>query len=318
MVSGAPVVIATVISISLAAAKLVVAAITGSVALLAAGLQSTVDAADQLLAFRAYRRAGSATDAPTILHGREARYASLVSSLVIMGLGAGASIVVGLIRLGHGGDGGGAASAAYAILGASAVLQGASWIVGARKVAQARARRSSVGTRGHVDPALKAVVAQDTGALLGTLIAFLGILGDRLLGLRALEPVASMGIGLTIAGVSLVLARERRTLLLGESGSESIERVRSAIAKEPGVKSVGEVWAVELGPDELLISCQVEFRQDVVAAPVEDVMSRVEEAARSAEPRASRVFVAVERPRSRPGDGSRGRRGTSTTLISPG
>jgi divalent metal cation (Fe/Co/Zn/Cd) transporter len=199
------------------------------------------------------------------------------------------------------------------------VFQAGSWIVGASKIAQGRNGGSPLRIfRAGVGPGLMAVVAQDTAALLGILFAFLGILGDRVLGLRILDPIASMCIGVLVAGMALVLARERSSLLLGETAwTDSIQRVRSAIQREPSVASVGEVWGMHLGPDELLVSCEVAFQHDPPGVTAEEAIDRVEKAARAAEPRASRVFIAVQSARSLKRAGSSDRpRGTNASLSS--
>jgi cation diffusion facilitator family transporter len=316
--SSAATVIATLTNVAIGTAKLLVGAVGGSSAMIAEGFHSVVDTADQLLTFRAHRVTRRRADGHAFLDARDAHYTSLAISLVVFGAGAGVAFVSGLARLAQGvNQEVGAAGWSYAVLGAAAVFQGVSWIVGVRKAAQAPgAGWLSRPFQPPLDPASRAVLAQDTAALVGLLLAWLGIIGDRVLGLHVLDPIASMCIGLLVAGMGLVLARERKGLLMGEgAGSESIQRVRRAIAAEASVASVGDVRVLQVGPDELMVTCEVEFRRDLAGAPVHEAIDRVEEAVRSAEPRASHVFVGVERSsptRPGPGDPSPGASATLT------
>jgi cation diffusion facilitator family transporter len=295
--SRAAVITATLLQVAIAIAKLVAAAVTGSLALLAAGIHSSVDIADQVTFFRAGRRARPSIDGPRDAgDGSGVHYWPLVSSTLLFGAGAGACLSLGIAWLVAGGNGVPAPSWTLAVLGLSAVVEGASWLIGARKLSRALQGASCWRfLRDSRDPALIAVVAQDTAALLGLLLASAGILGDRLLGTRLLEPIAAICIGLGLGGVSLVLARERRTLPgNGGAGSESIRRLRAAIAQEPGVAAVGGIWMLQLGADELLVSCEIELRRELLGRSAEEAIHRVERAARAAEPRASRVLVGVE------------------------
>jgi cation diffusion facilitator family transporter len=295
--SRAVVLTATLLQVAIAIGKLVAAAVTGSLALLADGIRSSIDIADQVTFFRARRRVRPSGDGPRDAgDGSRVHYWPLVSSTLLFGAGAGACLALGLAWLVAGANGVPTPSWTLAVLGLSAIVEGASWLIGARKISQALYGASFWRfLRDSRDPALIAVVAQDTAALLGLLLAFAGILGDRLLGTRLLDPIAAICIGLSLGGVSLVLARERRTLLgNGGAGSESIQRLRMAIAQEPGVAAVGGIWTLQLGPDDLLVSCEIEFRGELLGRSAEEAIHRVERAARAAEPRASRVLVAVE------------------------
>jgi divalent metal cation (Fe/Co/Zn/Cd) transporter len=308
--SRAAVVAVLVVKLTIATAKLVSAALTGSAALLASGVHSLVDAADQLIFFRAQRRSGAAQGRQPGVPGVEDRhdvyYRAIVSSTALLGAGAGACLLVGLappVRVG--------AHAAWGwsavVLAVAAIVEGASWLVGVRHLVRA-ARGAPLRhfLRESREPALTAVVAQDTAAVLGLLLTALGVVGRSALGLPLLDSIAAVGVGVLVAGEALVLARERRALAGGESaGREAIQRLRSAIAQDPSVAAVSGVWTLQLGPDELLVSCQIEFRRDLLGAPAEEAIDRVEMAARAAEPRASRVLVAVEPSRPRHATGTR-------------
>lgn len=278
MEPSAAVITATLLQVAIAIGKLVAAAVTGSLALLSAGIHSSIDVADQVLFFRARRTW------------------RVVSSTLVYGAGAGACLALGIAWLVTGRDGASTPRWTLAVLGVSAVVEGASCLVGAGKISRALHGMSFWGfLRGSRDPALIAVVAQDAAALLGLLVASAAVVGDRLLGTRALEPVAAICIGLDLGAVSLVLARERRTLLGdGETGTESLQRLRTAIAGEPGVAAVRGLWTLPLGPDELLVSCEIAFHPELLGRSAEEAIHRVERAARAAEPRASRVLVGVE------------------------
>ena len=79
------------------------------------------------------------------------------------------------------------------------------------------------------------------------------------------DAAASIGIGVLLVAVAIVLAVEMKALLIGESAPDVVERITAALEGAPGVRSVIHMKTEHLSPEELLVAAKVEF--DPVLAP---------------------------------------------------
>jgi len=158
----------------------VAAAITGSSAMTSEAVHSLVDTGNELLLFYGLRRAAKPPDANHPFgHGRELYFWSFIVALAIFALGACASFYEGLQHIG--------APVvnkkpivSYVVLGLALLFEGGSWWVAFK---QFRAAKGATGyweaVRKSKDPTTFTVLAEDTGAILGILIALAGTIAAR-------------------------------------------------------------------------------------------------------------------------------------------
>lgn len=136
------------------------------------------------------------------------------------------------------------------------------------------------------------MLLEDSAALTGLVVAFFGVFLAHRLQMPALEGVASVVIGLILAGTAWILAWETRGLLIGESAPEktvlSIQRIAEA---DPGVQRVGRPLTMHMGPHDILVALDLEFDDAMKADGVERSVNRVEAAIRTAHPRVKRIFL---------------------------
>ncbi|MEO8318336.1 MAG: cation diffusion facilitator family transporter, partial [Bradyrhizobium sp.] len=204
-----------------AATKFAAAAWTGSSAMLSEGVHSLVDTVNQGLMLYGIHRASAPPDEQHPLgHGRELYFWCFVVALLIFSLGAGISIYEGVTHILH--------PAAiedprvnYIVLGLSFVFESATWWIALREFEKQRGTLSylEAATRSR-DPASYLVLFEDSAALVGIAIAFAGTLAAELSGIREFDGLASIGIGLVLAITALFLARESKSLLIGEPARE--------------------------------------------------------------------------------------------------
>ena len=101
---------------------------------------------------------------------------------------------------------------------------------------------------------------EDTAAMLGLVVAIVGIFLSQHLGIPELDGVASVGIGLVLAGTAVLLVIETKGLLIGEAADPRlVERITLIVGKEPEVQRVNEVLTMHLGPHDVLLNLSVEF-----------------------------------------------------------
>ncbi len=139
------------------------------------------------------------------------------------------------------------------------------------------------------------VLFEDSAALLGLLVAFLGIaLGDWT-GIPYFDGTASVLIGLILATVAAWLALETKGLLIGESAAPEIRRrVLETVQADPGIERVHELLTLHMGPESILVLVRADYRDDLGAADVERSVAALKDSIRRHVPAASRIFIQVE------------------------
>jgi cation diffusion facilitator family transporter len=284
---------AIVANVSIAVAKFVASFFTGSAAMLSEGVHSLVDTGNQgLLLLGLHRSRRPADELHPFGHGREVYFSGLVVALILFGGGGGVSIYEGLLHLLDPvplGD----PWWSYGVLAASVVAEGTSWTIARREL------RRSMGAlpimqalRDSKDPTVLTVLLEDSAALVGLAIAFLGVfLGHRYAAPR-LDAAASILIGVVLIVVASFLAHESRGLLVGETaGAAVVGRIRRAASDDPAVASVLRVLTMHLGPSEVLVAMDVAFRRELTADEVAAAVARVERRTREAVAGVSYLFI---------------------------
>jgi divalent metal cation (Fe/Co/Zn/Cd) transporter len=139
------------------------------------------------------------------------------------------------------------------------------------------------------------VLAEDTAAILGLLVAALGITLASLTGEAAFDAAGSIVIGLILLAVAFLLGRENAGLLLGEAVDPQVrEAIERAIRSVDEVDELIELLTMHLGPDEFLVTADVRFRDGLSNEEIARAIDRVEEAIRDATEGAARIYVEPE------------------------
>jgi cation diffusion facilitator family transporter len=142
------------------------------------------------------------------------------------------------------------------------------------------------------NPELPTVLLEDTGALVGLVLALAGVGIAHLTGEARWDAAGSIGIGILLVMIAVVLAVEMKSLLIGEAATpEDLKRIRSALEGEPGIEGVIHLRTEHLGPDDLLVVAKVAVAGDAELIAVTTAIDRAEAAIRSAVPSAKLIFL---------------------------
>lgn len=146
------------------------------------------------------------------------------------------------------------------------------------------------------DPTAKTVIFEDSAALIGIVIAFIGIyLTDHQVapGQGAyLDGLASIMIGIVLGIVAFVLARASRGLLLGEAATpKSLWAIRDVIRGHPNVNQVIELLTMHLAPKQILVNAHVSFRDDLTNTQIIKTIAEIGEKIKKAEPKVDMIFL---------------------------
>ena len=289
--------VAIAANLAIAICKFVVAAISGSSAMLAEAFHTIVDTGNECLMLVGIRRSRRPPDERHPFgFGKELYFWSLLVAIVIFGLGGGISIYQGIARILTPRETG-PPLWNYVVLALSAAFEGYSWYVARR---QLLVKRRPGETLWHVitrskDPTVFTVFLEDTAALIGIALAFTGIFLGHWLHNPYFDPAASIAIGLVLGAVAVLLAIESAGLLVGESAHlRSVSRVKEVIESDPNVEAVGDVLTMQLGPDQVFLAVDIKFREGLDVRGLEAAIDRIEARIRQVEPSIQRIFLEAE------------------------
>jgi cation diffusion facilitator family transporter len=283
---------------AIAAIKFVAAFMTGSSAMISEGIHSLVDTGNGGLLFYGLRRgARPADEAHPFGHGAEIYFWSLVVAMSIFGVGGGMSIYEGILHIRHPAELQGALIN-YIVLAAAFVFESFSFSVAWSGFRKVKGKRSAyVAVREAKDPSLFTVLFEDSAALLGLIVAFLGVFLSHQFDAPAIDGAASVIIGLILVCAALWLARESRSLLVGEAAHpEIVSALREITLNETIVTGLGAVLTMHLGPDEVLLNIEVYLAPGVTVERIHAAIDRIEAEMAERFPEVTRVFIEVKGP----------------------
>ena len=257
------IVIALLANAGIAAAKFIAALLTRSTAMLAEAIHATADTGNQVLLLLADRLARRPPDESHPLgHGREAYFWALVAALGMFMTGALLAVRQGILELLHPVRVS-SPLAAYVVLGIAFCLDGMSLMRAYRQLKR-EATRLDLEFLEHFDrssdPVGRAVFAEDAVAMVGNVVAFVGIVLDRLTGSAIPDAAGALTIGVCLAVVALDLTRRNRDFLVGGQASKALrDGLCQLISRQPGVTAVDELWVTFVGPRRLWVVARIQI-----------------------------------------------------------
>ncbi len=266
---------------------------TGSSAMLSEAIHSLVDTLNQiLLLYGLHRAAQPPDDLHPLGFGREIYFWSFIVALLMFTIGAGVTLLEGIGHIRHP-ESIVDPSVNYIVLVVSALFEGATLLIALREF---RNKKGSTGyfeaVRRSKDPPSFIVLFEDSAALLGLIIAFVGTFLAERLAMPVLDGVASIGISLLLAMTALALARESKELLIGESASP---RVRDSIVEiacqQPNIERANLFLTVHLAPDQIVVAISVEFADKLNTTQIEETVLALEHAIHAKHKDIIAVFV---------------------------
>ncbi|OFJ51713.1 cation diffusion facilitator family transporter [Mycolicibacterium grossiae] len=294
------VVVAFAANLAIAIAKTVAAAVSGSASMSAEAAHSWADTGNEIFLLIANRRGQRAADERRPLgYGREAYVWSLLAAVGLFVVGAAVSLWRGVTELLHGSEGAENYLLAYVVLAVAFVLEGTSLAQATRQLRREATKLDSdlldYAMRTS-DPTVRAVFAEDSAALIGIVIAFLGILLHELTGSVVWDGIGSILVGVLLGVVAVVLISRNIQFLTGEPGSPRIKQgLVDKLAAYPEVAEVRFLRPEFIGPKRVLVIASVDLVGDAVessiAKSLRDLEHRLER-----EPYVAEAILTVSEP----------------------
>ena len=287
---------ALIANLGIAIAKFVGFAITKSSTMLAEGIHSSADSANQLLLLMGTQRAKRE---PSSKHpfgyGRERYFWSFVVALILFSLGSLFAIYEGIEKIRH-----------------PHALNNASWAIGIlifgifiesfsfrTAIVEARTIKGESTWSKFVvrskQPEIPVVLLEDAGALFGMVIALTAISLVKITGEPIWDGIGTLSIGVLLGVIAIILAREMHSLIIGEAASEKdLSKIVNIIESNSQVAQLVEMRTQHLGPDEILIGVRVAFRENLQTKEIANLINQLEADIRIELKNAGPIFIEPE------------------------
>ncbi len=280
----------------IAITKFIASTITGSSAMMSEGIHSTVDTGNQLLLLLGLKKAKKPADKNYPFgHGKEIYFWSFIVAIMIFGVGAGISIYEGIHSLmdPHPVEN---PIINYIVLGLAMIFEGFAWYFAWKEFNKARGDRGYYeAVRKEKNPTLFVVLFEDSAAMLGLIVAFIGIAIGQYTGLHIFDGIASIIIGVILGFTAAWLAYETKGLLIGESADpEIVTGITNMANKYDFISGVNEVLTMHMGPNYILLNLSVDFKDTMDTTNIEDSISTLTSRIKQEYPLVKRVFIEAE------------------------
>ncbi|MER5813164.1 cation diffusion facilitator family transporter [Streptomyces sp. NPDC002033] len=291
--------VALAANLAICGAKAVGGVVAGSPALLSEAAHSIADSLNEVFLLASLKRSRRPADARHPFgYGMERYFWSLLAAVGIFVTGGCFSVFQGIEAFRSGGS---ETRQGYVIglvvLAVALIAEGASLVravLQVRGAARARGRSMAAEIRHGHDPALRTVLAEDSTACAGVVLAIAGIALHMATGEIAYEASASILIGLLLVYVAYTLGRAARGQLVGEAADPEVQReLRAFLVEQPEIDTVTALLTMRLGPDSVMVAARVDLTPGYDSETVELAMVRIRHGVRDRWPELDQVFLDV-------------------------
>jgi cation diffusion facilitator family transporter len=294
--------IALMANIVIAVAKLVGGLVSGSTGMLAEAAHSAADSVNEIFLAVGLHRDRQPSDAEHPLgHGRERFLWAFMAAIASFLIGGCVSIAMAIVELKarHPVSGG---RTAWIVLAVAFLSDGASWLQSMRQ-ARRQAKEYNMTVWRYIlrssDPVVRAVVFEDSAALIGLGIAASGLLLSQVLGTSVPDSLASLVIGLLLAVTAFGLARPFADFLIGRSiAPEQFKKLQAIVEGDGSIEQILSLRAIYSGPEEVIVMAKVRPSARIKIEQLTRAMDGLDRKIRAALPFVADVFIDVTGTRS--------------------
>ncbi|HIP94813.1 MAG TPA: cation transporter [Leucothrix sp.] len=280
----------------IAITKFIASYITGSSAMLSEGIHSLVDTGNQGLLLYGMKQAEKPASAEFPFgHGKEIYFWSFVVAILVFALGAGVSLYGGIKHIMH------PAEIAnplvnYIVLSLAMVFEGAAFFFALKEFKKVKGQLTYFeALKQGKDPSIFVVLFEDGAALLGLVVALIGVFLAERTGIAMFDGIASVVIGVILAVTATFLAIETKGLLIGESADPEIVKAIHAMVDEiDPIERTNEVLTMHMGPNYILVNVSADFAPAASSDEVEGSIAELDKRIKKRFSNVKRIFVEAE------------------------
>lgn len=283
-------------NLMIAMTKFIAAIFTGSSAMLSEGIHSLVDTGNQILLLQGLHLSKKPPNAEHPFgFGKEIYFWSFVVAILLFTFGGALSLYQGIRHIQHP-EAIKQIYANYIVLFFAFIFEGYAWQVAYSSIKkQTKHFHWFRSVSRAKDPSIIVVLLEDSAAMLGLIVAFIGITLSHFVGWVYFDGIASAIIGLLLLIVAVWLAIESKNLLIGESASPVlVQEITNVLEKDPSIYAVQKVLTMHMGPQEILVNLYADFKDDLSSQEVEYAIGILEEKIKNLSSDITWVFIAAK------------------------
>jgi len=276
--------------------KFIAAAITGSSAMFSEGIHSVIDTGNQGLLLYGMKQAKKPADENFPFgHGKEIYFWSFIVAILIFAVGAGVSVYEGIHHIINP-EPISNPMVNYIVLSLAIIFEGFSFTVALKAFAKVKGKWGYFeAVHRSKDPALFVVLFEDFAATIGLFVALAGVALSQATGILEFDGIASVIIGLMLAGTAIWLAIETKGLLIGEGAEkETVDYIKQVTIDVPEIEHVNEVLTMHMGPDFILLNLSATFVDTAKADDIEAAIEKLSQQIKAKFPSIKRIFIEAE------------------------
>lgn len=280
-------------NLGIAASKFVAAYFTGSSAMLSEGIHSVVDTGNGLLLLYGVNQSQKPADARHPFgRSQELYFWSLIVAVLIFAIGGGMSFYEGIKHI-QNPEPLEDPFWNYIVLIVSIVFEGGSAWLAVKALLEAPKNGGFWHELRHSrDPSVFALVLENGAALIGLVLALLGVYFGHVLNNPYLDGAASIAIGVLLMLVAIFLVARTKALLVGVGVDEAtLEDLKAIASADPAVNQIRPPLTLYLGPDDAVLALDVDFKDNLAATEIEQAIDRIQDAVRVKHPYFKRIFI---------------------------
>jgi cation diffusion facilitator family transporter len=272
-------------NLGIAVTKFIAFLLTGSSSMLAEGIHSLADSGNQLLLLLGGKQSRKkATPEHPFGYGRERYLYAFIVSIVLFSVGGLFALYEGYHKIRH-------PEAIHewqwvpiVVLVIAIGLEGYSFMTAIKESNRTRGTTSWVDyVRRAKAPELPVVLLEDSGALVGLVLALFGVVMTLITGNGVWDGIGTGAIGLLLVVIAVILAIETKSLLIGEGANpEDVRKIEKAVLAGDGIERIIHMKTLHLGPEELLVAVKIAVpraeRAEDLARHIDETEARIREA----------------------------------------
>lgn len=279
----------------IAVMKFIAAFFTGSAAMLSEGLHSVIDTINGFLLLLGIKKSkGKPDKLHPFGHGKEIYFWSFIVAIFIFSLGGGVAIYEGILHLIHPPEQAAEGSVIwnYAVLFSAIIFEGTSLMIALKGFNKTHKSGFKKALEESKDAATFAIIIEESAALAGLVIALVGVTLAHFLHNPMYDGLASVAIGVLLTYVAFFMAKETRHLLLGESISdEDLAMIDDVLDDYREIDFYGNIRSMHLGPDEVIIGIEVNFKDDLRIGTLEKIVGEIKSRIREKDAKFTHIYV---------------------------
>ncbi len=286
---------AIVANLLIAVLKFVAATFTGSAAMLSEGIHSVIDTTNGLLLLLGIKRSKKgANKIHPFGQGKEIYFWSFVVAILIFSLGGGVAIYEGIHHLKHPNTDLNNNNIIwnYAVIIGAMLFEGSSLIYAMKQFRKKFPTGFTSALEESKDAASMAIIIEESAAMIGLAIALIGVTLTHFTQNPMYDALSSIAIGILLFAVAGFLAKETQDLLVGESiSNKDLQMIKDILSSYNQLEFFGNIKSMHLGPDEVLLALEVNFKDNVTLHELEKTVSDIKAKIRKIDPKFKYIYI---------------------------